>query len=163
MLCGCVPTQPTQHGIPNFGIVPGGYRGGQPKDWTWIKSHAAYDINLSENDDPQIGIAIVNIPISSSEQIFGGQKLAVDLTTAVEMMGWCHLNHQPFFVHCEHGANRTGSAVWAYRAWILNESQDQCRRDAISFGWGNSFSGLKRFCNEEVPRVTQITKPKGNQ
>src|SRR5262245_28831948 len=86
LLCGCA-TQPTQHGIPNFGKVDGVealYRGGQPtlEGWRYLKSVGVTNIIKLNSGGNDYSMRQETLPdnwsinqffINTRQQIFGGK------------------------------------------------------------------------------------------
>lgn len=151
LLCfGCAQTQPTRHGLPNFGIImppmngqPGIYRGGQPgpEGNTWLSSHGVIrQIELNKGTDDaatRCSFEIVRIPISTAEQIFGfGLEKKIRRAAALMIPGT--------YIHCEYGKNRTGTVAGYYRithGW----TKPAALLEMNHYGWGDSLPGLKWF------------------
>jgi protein-tyrosine phosphatase len=81
-------------------------------------------------------------PISTWAQVFGpvGAKLR---TGEAAITNGC-------FVHCTHGANRTGTVLMLYRhdhGW----TKESAESEANALGWGTSFPALKSYWRKVKP------------
>lgn len=73
--------------------------------------------------------------------------------------------NRPVFVHCRHGADRTGAAVAAYRiveqGWEITEAADEMHNFGFHTAWWQITRYLKRFDGEAMKRkVTTVTVPR---
>jgi tyrosine-protein phosphatase SIW14 len=151
VLAGCAAGQPVQHGIPNFGVVSRNqtiYRGGQPtvEGWKWLKSAGVErDIKLNtdgEGDESEVAlheIIVLRFPVTTFQQLFGGRSMTLLLTGAAAAIG------PRTFIHCSHGKNRTGTVVAYWRVKAEGYTKKQALEEALTYGWGDSLPGLKRF------------------
>ncbi|MEO5959325.1 MAG: dual specificity protein phosphatase family protein, partial [Opitutaceae bacterium] len=132
--------EPTE-GIPNFGIVtPKLYRGAQPD----AAALAALErrgvktiLNLRQPDDVwageesaarALGMGYRNFPLP-------GLRAPTEQQIA-ELLALLDQLPSPVLVHCEHGADRTGTLVACYRmerqGWTLEEAMAEAERFGIS-------------------------------
>lgn len=128
--------------LPNFHQVNANlYRGGQP-DENGVKKLAALGIktiiNLRGADAAEkkeeiwarnAGLKFINIPLSNwfaprDEKI---EKILAEIDRA---------ENQPVFVHCKHGADRTGTVIAVYRITHENRTAKQANAEAKKFGFG---------------------------
>jgi protein tyrosine/serine phosphatase len=58
------------------------------------------------------------------------------------------VNH-PILVHCQHGADRTGTMVAAYRIFIQGWNPEEAIRELPHFGFHPIWSHLKTFLRDE--------------
>lgn len=150
---GCAHTQPTVHGIPNFGVVvppshgyPGIYRGGEPtpEGNAYLKS-LGVTRQVKLDISPQLKVQspkfqIVYIPISTGEQIFGfGLDRDIPKAAAAIVPGT--------FVHCTYGKNRTGTVIGYYLV-MHGATKAQATHEMLHYGWGDSLPGLKWFWSQ---------------
>ena len=156
LLPGCASvSKPTQHGIPNFGVVaPGIYRGGQPtaEGWRWLAaSGVTTSIKLNEERyDPEqpaldAGLCVVRLPIDMWQQTLREPALA-KLRRAVALMD----SGEKVYVHCRLGMDRTGLTVYLYRlrhGWPI----DKARAEAFDYGFHKELNGLWRIMSPNQP------------
>ncbi|HPI89933.1 MAG TPA: tyrosine-protein phosphatase, partial [Spirochaetota bacterium] len=85
------------------------------------------------------GIAGVHIPVNASSP--RKEDFAVFLKIATDPA------RQPVFVHCRHGADRTGAAVALYRIYVQGWTKDEAIEEMTRGGYGFHalFSSLKDF------------------
>ena len=57
--------------------------------------------------------------------------------------------NQPILVHCQHGADRTGTMVAAYRMFIQRWNTEEAIRELPRFGFHPIWSHLKTFLRDE--------------
>jgi protein tyrosine/serine phosphatase len=59
---------------------------------------------------------------------------------------------KPVLVHCQHGQDRTGLVIAAYRVRIMGWSKDQSMNEALAFGYRNWLNyGLNKTWEELTP------------
>ena len=152
-LCSCAGPKAV-HGIPNFAeIEPGLWRGGQPnaEGWRHLKSlgvHRVVKLNTGGAESDGLassnGMRVVYLPITFANQTFGkpepGQLAAA--TAAMEPNGT--------FVHCQHGQDRTGLVVGAYRVRVNRWTKDAAYREMASHGFHPLLRGLYWAWQEDV-------------
>lgn len=130
--------------ITNFDIVfPGKlYRGAQPNAdqfaelkelsvTTSIDLREPWGREAEEKACNDIGIHHVNIPIGFSPLSFG-----IEPPTDDELKRIFSITEDPksvCFIHCEHGADRTGAVVAAYRMSFQGWTNDQALTEAEEF------------------------------
>lgn len=68
--------------------------------------------------------------------------------------------NQPVFVHCRHGADRTGTMVAVYRIYVQKWKTDDAIRELPLFGFHNIWQNLRWYLSKlEVKRLeTEIQK-----
>jgi len=71
--------------------------------------------------------------------------------------------HQPVFVHCQHGADRTGMMVAAYRIMEQGWSVEDAAKETHNFGFHKMFKDiqkyLKEFDRERLLKRVESTPP----
>lgn len=71
-------------------------------------------------------------------------------------------NH-PVFVHCQHGADRTGMMVAAYRVveqgWSVEDAAQELGRFGFHTVWTDIVRYLKEFSRERMLRLLEQAKP----
>ena len=157
-ICGC-KSAPITHGIPNLALVePGVWRGGQPnaEGWAWLKSQGVlYDVKLNtwdEASDMQAitnGIFVQDDGIINFEQQTIGKPDSYALESAVQSI----INHAGtigVYVHCEHGQDRTGLVIGAYRVQAEKWSKSDAYKEMAAHGFHPILRGLVRSWDEDV-------------
>lgn len=131
--------------IGNFGVVVPGklYRGAQPMDGAFAGLKGGFGINtvidlrepfgrFDESFDCEaLGIAHHNIAIGATGLSFGiepptGMQLAQIFDLIADPDNVC-------FVHCEHGEDRTGAVIAAYRMSVDRWTNAQAMAEAEEF------------------------------
>lgn len=131
-----------QPGLPNLFEVTGGlYRGAQPaiEGFSSLKSMGVKTIvNLRRGDsdaekleDTGVsldGVDYIHIPTKPwdivHQDVLNFLRLAIDP------------DRHPLFLHCRHGADRTGTMIAAYRVVIQGWSKDDAIREMTEGGYG---------------------------
>ena len=153
-LGGCAAVAPP-HGIPNFSqVAPGLWRGGQPTadGWKHLQSlgvKRAVKLNTEEESSDAAamapGIEIIPLPITRAEQTIGKPDRAT-LAAAIAAM-----ERPGTFVHCEHGEDRTGLVVGAYRVKIQYWTKHAAYQEMKAQGFHPLLLGLYRSWQHDVP------------
>lgn len=129
---------PDVPGLPNLFRVDGGlYRGAQPEveGYGGLRSLGVRTVvNLRSGDDAECaacarnGLEYVNIPCHAfnAEQ----EKAVAFLRVAADPA------RRPVFVHCKHGADRTGMMVALYRVVVQGWSKEEAIREMKEGGYG---------------------------
>ncbi|MSP61638.1 MAG: protein tyrosine phosphatase [Myxococcales bacterium] len=147
-------------GLPNLHRVSDGiYRGAQPtaEGFRELKSMGVKTVvNLRKShSDARIiaglGLAYEEIPMHAwspaNEHVVRFLKIVADPA------------RQPVFVHCQHGADRTGTMVAAYRMALFGWSADDAIREMVDggFGYHAIWRGLIAFLRQlDVPAVKKL-------
>jgi hypothetical protein len=152
-LSGCV-TPPPPSGIPNFAQVePGLWRGGQPTTEGWAQLKALgvkWDVKLNTiheaSDDAAraLGIQVIYLPITFVEQTLG-KPAPERLAAAVEA-----LKRPGTYVHCQHGQDRTGLVVGAFRVEVGKWSKAAACAEMKAHGFHPLLRGLYWSWQEDV-------------
>jgi len=134
----------------NFAWVIGGVlaRSGrpQPTDYPWVIANFAQMISLegtAEDWKEADGIAIplISMPISFAQIYFTG----ISQTYLNAILGAIQQPPKPVLIHCEHGEDRTGLIVMAYRVAFCRWSKDEAMAEALRFGYHRLLNfGLKK-------------------
>jgi tyrosine-protein phosphatase SIW14 len=77
-----------------------------------------------------LGLGFVNIPLNSLEPITKTEDREIDDTLAFMN----NKDNQPIFIHCEHGADRTGLLVALYRVKFEGANVESARAEWIAKG-----------------------------
>lgn len=122
--------------IPRFDqVAEGFYRGGQPRrqGYEYLKQLGVKTvINLrAENQEAEevksLGLHYVHIPMSPWERV-PESKIQMFFQVLRDR------DNYPVFVHCEHGADRTGFMVGLYRIAFQDWSADRAYEEARAHG-----------------------------
>lgn len=139
---GCA-TQPTKHGIPNFGVVSSKdriFRGGQPttEGALWLlEAGVTNEVKLNESQG-RCCLNVQRFPITTANQIWGTALNNIVPRAAAAI-------RPGTFVHCSHGKNRTGTVIGYYRLTHDGWSTKAARKEMAFYGWGDSLPGLKWY------------------
>lgn len=132
-----LPPAPAFGGIKNFDIIDGennAYRCAQPDiaGWNYLKSKGVqWDIMLDTDDEGSdtyaeiIGIHVIKIPIDFRHQMLGPIPISQILSAE-------KAHPKNIVIHCLHGQDRTGVAVFVYERNILGISKQAAVRDMLS-------------------------------
>lgn len=154
--------------LPNFGCVNANvYRGAQPTA-EGIKELARRGvktiINLRDADENSrfeaeqarnSGIKFVNVPL-------GNWFAPKDAKIAEIMSLLDNAENQPVFVHCQRGADRTGTVIAAYHishdGWTLKQVKTEAK--SYDFGWWQIWMNgyIKDFYKDFQKRKNQTPK-----
>ena len=143
------------HGIPHFAQVePGVWRGGQPNaaGWEYLKSLGVkreMKLNARKEAADELaatnGIQIIYLPITLKQQTIGKPK-AADLNAAVAA-----IKPDGTFVHCQHGQDRTGLVIGAYRVKVRHWTKTAAYKEMQAHGFHPLLRGLYWSWQEDVP------------
>lgn len=140
--------------LPNFHQVNANlYRGGQPTEegfrqlkQTGIKTiiylrGADEKAKREENWAQKAGLKFINLPLSNWFEPKDAQieKILAEINK---------LENQPVFVHCQRGADRTGTVVAVYRITHDNYTGKQANAEAKKFGFGWWQFWMKDYIND---------------
>ena len=150
------------HGIPNFAQVsPGIWRGGQPnaEGWQYLKSLGVkWDVKLNTDKEASDsaaktnGIQVISIPITLKQQILG-RPTAKMLGAAVDA-----IKSEGTYVHCEHGQDRTGLVIGAYRVRVQRWSKSEAYKEMKAHGFHPLLHGLYSSWLEDVVETPAAAK-----
>lgn len=149
--CTSVPSF-TSHGILNLRVVDPSmaiYRGGQPnsKGFAYLKSIGVTNIvklNLENNGDKDakdLGMTVVYVPIPIDEQLIHVSKDQIDKAVGSITPGT--------YIHCEHGQDRTGLVVAAYRI-STGTSKKDAEKEMLSNGFHKVLHGLWDYFEDHL-------------
>jgi protein tyrosine/serine phosphatase len=145
--------------LPNLHrVTPTLYRGAQPADEGFgelkkmgIKTVLNLrDLHSDRSETEQSGLGYVHV----DEQAWNAEQ--DELLAVLRVM--IDPERQPVFVHCQHGADRTGTSVAAYRIVVQGWSKQEAIREMTEGGfgfhavWGNLIKSLERL---DVNRARQ--------
>ena len=161
-ICGCASVPPL-HGIPNFSqVATGVWRGGQPTaaGWKYLQSLGVkWDVKLnSEREASDVeaeanGIQIVYLPISLAQQTVSTlPKELLDAAVSV-------LARTGTFVHCEHGKDRTGLVVGAYRVRVEHWTKHAAYQEMKNHGFNPLLLSLYRSWQRDVAEPVPMPEP----
>jgi protein tyrosine/serine phosphatase len=144
---------PASEGIGNFARVNDAlWRGAQPDERGFDnlkRLGAATIVNLRMADEVwpeeaatvrRLGLNYVNVPLHGFS--------APSAAEVARVLALIESSPPPVFVHCQHGADRTGTIIACYRirreGWTAKQALAEARRFGLS-GWE---FGMKRFVRE---------------
>jgi protein tyrosine/serine phosphatase len=144
------------------------YRGGQPKPGGWellrqlgIKTvinlrDADTKAEVEEEDVLSAGLQYFNVPFAR-----WGRPEDRDMAQVLSIIN--DPANQPVFVHCQHGADRTGVVIAVYRVshdgWTSHRARDEAKR----FGLKPWQLGMKDYIQDyEKRKTTSPTVPETN-
>lgn len=135
-------------GLPNFHRTTEGiYRGGAPTDeglktLKTMKIHTIIDLRISPPQAKQekktceaMGFEWLNIPM--------GKEAPTAKQVAAFLAVLAKAPAEPVFVHCQHGADRTGCMIGIYRVQVQGWSFAQAWTEMRSYGFKPYLSELK--------------------
>jgi len=152
-------------GAPNLHKVSDDlYRGAQPtaegfRALQQLGIRTVVDLRAFHDDKDELGgVPLEYVHINShawnaeDEDIVAFLKVATDKSRA------------PVFVHCLHGADRTGTAVAAYRivvqGWSKEEALMEMTQGGFNFhGWPNLVSYIRKLDVERIRREAGLSAP----
>jgi tyrosine-protein phosphatase SIW14 len=136
-------------GIPNFARISRGvWRGAQPtaEGMAKLKEMGVKTIvNLralhTDRDELRgLGLDYAHFPctavVPDEEVVVKFLKIATDP------------ERRPVFVHCQHGSDRTGVLIAAYRIVVQGWSREKAKRELPVFGFHDVFLPLERYLDE---------------
>lgn len=152
--------EPSYGELPNFHKVSEQlYRGAQPLEDGFRKlSELGIKtvINLRGPDDrisgeqkaaESAGMSYFNIPMP-------GLSAPTDEQVARVMAIMNDPNHQPVFIHCKHGADRTGTVTAIYRisrdGWTADRAIAEARRNGMSWAEFGMRSYISNYYKQQV-------------
>jgi tyrosine-protein phosphatase SIW14 len=147
-------SEPRYRELPNFHQVNQGlYRGAQPREGG-IQKLAALGIktvlNLrvaderlraEETEARTMGLNFFNVPMEGLDRPRDEQ-----VKRALEIIN--NAANQPVFVHCKHGADRTGVVIAIYRMTHDGWSTEEALREAKRYGLSFFQFGMKDYIND---------------
>ena len=157
--------------LPNFGCVNAQvYRGAQPTE-EGIRELARRGvkmiINLRDADKSarleeerarKAGIKFVNVPLGNW---FAPKDAKIEEILA--LLG--NAENHPIFVHCQRGADRTGTVIAAYRishdGWMLEQVKTEAK--SFDFGWWQIWMKdyIKHYYRDFHKRKNQVPPTSG--
>ena len=149
----------TKKGLPNlFKVSDTLYRGAQPTQTGFLelkKMGVKTIVSLREHHTDKklitgMGFTYFHIPTSTTKPDRARYQKALDIMNNPAM--------QPVFVHCQHGADRTGTAVALYRTTIQKWETEEAIRELQHGGYGHHtmfrdiIKFIRNFNKEPQPR-----------
>jgi protein tyrosine phosphatase (PTP) superfamily phosphohydrolase (DUF442 family) len=148
------PAEPRYPALPNFHRVNANlYRGAQPKPGGVRQLHALKIktiINLRGADDETraeereahaLGMKFFNLPLPGNSRPSAAR--VEEILALVE-----DAENFPVFVHCKHGADRTGTIIACYRIAKEHVSYAEARAEAKRYGLHWTQWGMKDFIKD---------------
>lgn len=160
---GCSATPrgvPTTEGIPNFGRVnPTLFRGAQPDEAgmaglqrlgvrTVINLRLASDTWPAEEASARAhGLTYVTAPLAGLSAPTPAQ--------VSHILALIESSPAPVFIHCQHGADRTGTIVACYRMQHDGWTVERAFAEAKQFGFSVFQFGMRRFIEAFSPAAAR--------
>ncbi len=133
-------------GVANFAKVTDGvWRGAQPtaEGMATLKAMGVRTIvnlrALSSDRDELRGLGLDYVHLPSTALVPDEEVVAAFLKVATDKA------RRPVFVHCQHGSDRTGVAIAAYRVAVQGWSMEKARRELPRFHFHEVFVPLERY------------------
>ena len=158
----CVPITPSAavEGLPNFARVSETlYRGAQPtrEGFAELKKMGVKTvICLRANHSDRallkgLGLNYVEIPLDTWKHTDS------DVASFLSVVGDASL--QPVFVHCQHGADRTGLMVSCYRMAVQGCPREAVLKELESFGFHGVWANIRRYLKKVDPaKLVELSK-----
>jgi tyrosine-protein phosphatase SIW14 len=161
----CAQTKTTGKDLPNFYIVNSKlYRGGQPSEAGVMKLkemgvgaiidfRGVGDKTKSEEQWAQTaGLKFYSVPLDNwhSPKDANVDKILTLINSP---------DNQPVFVHCQRGADRTGTIVAVYRITHDGWTGEQANEEARKFGFGWWQVKMKDYINDYYRDYSKPTQP----
>ena len=140
--------------LPNFQQVNANlYRGGQPTEEGFrqlkqMRVKTVIDLRgadekakTEENRAQNAGLKFINLPLNNWFEPKDAQieKILAEINKP---------ENQPVFVHCQRGADRTGTVIAVYRITHDNYTAEQANAEAKKFGFGWWQFWMKDYIND---------------
>jgi len=135
-------------GLPNFAeVAPGIYRGAAPTPEGWARLHqmgirTEIDLRIekrgraeAEAEAAHYGISRIHLPL--------GREAPTKKQVATFLAALDNPAQRPVFIHCQHGADRTGAMVGIYRVTRQGWSFDRTYTEMRHYGFKPFLSELK--------------------
>lgn len=134
------------------------WRGPRPVDFAATKAQFKTVISLEGNEEDWKEskllwpTALFCYPISPWQIYATG----ISQTTLAEIVGAIYMVPKPVLVHCQHGQDRTGLAIAAYRALVCGWTKEDAMTEALHFGYRRWINfGLNRTWKElRIPKYS---------
>lgn len=136
-------------GLPNFHLVAGNiYRGGAPtkeglNTLKTMKIHTIIDLRISPKEVREekalaesMGFTWLNLPM--------GKEAPTKKQVETFLATLAKESTEPVFVHCQHGADRTGCMIGIYRVQVQDWSFDRAWTEMLKHGFKPYLSELKK-------------------
>lgn len=141
------------------------YRGEQPEEngfETLAEMGIKTVVNFRESDDSEekakvesLGMRYIPIPIKTWNF---KEKHAIEFINIMKEQ-----NNAPVFIHCRHGADRTGTMAAVYRIIFQNWTKKAAREEMVNGGFGHHkiWKNLPRFIKKmDVEKLKKIAGEK---
>ena len=151
-ICAKGAADPVVRGVPNFHQVDGNiYRGAQPTAQGWaslerlgvksvidLRRDGEHSIKAEQRAVEAAGMRYVNVPMSG---IVAPRDEAVFKALALLQSS----GHEPVFVHCRRGVDRTGAVIACYRIAHDGWPNQKALEEAKAYAMHCFEVGLKRY------------------
>ncbi len=133
-------------GLSNFAKVSEDvYRGAQPEPagFTELKKMGIKTIiNLRANHSDEkwldgLGFYYISVPMEANN--IGDKEAAAFLKVITDQ------RHKPYFVHCQHGSDRTGTMIALYRMYVQGWPRQKALGELSIYGFHEYFFNLRRY------------------
>ncbi|MGH9968251.1 MAG: fused DSP-PTPase phosphatase/NAD kinase-like protein [Pyrinomonadaceae bacterium] len=165
---GLAQDEPRRKELPNFHKVNEKlYRGAQPKEGglkVLREMGIRTIVNLRDDDSRaeearadaiKAGFRYYNIPLGR-----WGRPQDKEIEQALSAIQ--NPEHQPVFVHCAHGADRTGVVVAVYRMTHDGWTSEQAKAEAKRYGLKPWQFGMKDYISDFYKRLRKQNNPPNN-
>jgi|SRR5579884_1379471 len=145
--------------LPNFGVVaPGLYRGAAPTDAGLAKLKqmgvktivdlriAPHTVKAEAAEARKMGFQFVNLPMGAEP------PTKKQVATFLALAGGAPAS--PIYVHCQHGADRTGTMVGIYRETHDHWTFERAYAEMRHYGFNRRWTKLRAAVQERAPDLS---------
>ena len=150
----------SKHDLPNFhAVTPTLFRGAAPtpqglEDLQKMGIKTIIDLRIAPKTVAKehaqldrMGVHFINLPMGG-DQPPTDKQIEIFLTTLADPA------QQPIFVHCQHGADRTGTMIGIYREHVAGWPYDKTYKEMLKYGFDPRWTKLSDTARRYAPAAT---------